>query len=147
MTEEFCLLHCWKSVVENSNSYSGCGWVAVPIHGRSCPVSSPPFLAVHPHAPQGRWSAPLSPGLPWEVLLWGFSDLFQSSWSKLNHFHCQSCWSSLLGLKYRSLHQQIQGTHPGRREECATGTCYFRLIAPTASPGPAGSGWRCMAVA
>lgn len=62
MTEEFCLLHCWKSVVENSSSYSGCGWVAVPIHGRSCPVSSPPFLAVHPHAPQGRSALPPAMG-------------------------------------------------------------------------------------
>lgn len=89
------------------------GGCAHPWKKLSRPASplSQPCIPVHP---QGR-SAPPPQDLPWEVLLWGFSGLFQSRWTQLNHCHCQSCWSSSLGLKYKSLRQQIQGMGaPGR---------------------------------
>lgn len=90
-----------------------CRWLCPSVE-EAVPSSLPSLPAVHPCGPPWQISPP-SPGLTWEVPFWGFSDLFQARWTQLNHFHCQSCWSSSLGLKYKSLHQQIQGTvAPGR---------------------------------
>lgn len=54
--------------------------------------------------------SPTAQACYWRYSCDGFSDLFQSKWTQLIHFYSWSGWCNSLGLKYKSLCQQIEGT-------------------------------------
>lgn len=103
-----------KSLIDNGNDYSGCKkkdcahpWKKLP-H----PASPLPQMCI-PIAPPRADQSPLCSPAMGSILLRVFCPV-PVRWTQLNYFHCQSCWSSSLGLKYKSLHKQIQGRQKGR---------------------------------